>query len=408
MVKKPEVFERDMNRVTGRKEKWHSECFYDAIAYYWVRSCVRKKLEAFKDEFINKCVSTPVEVSQISKFVKGNPLLRARIQVLYLENNELFPLYVSSNTDYKRIITLLLYGMLDPKARGDDKFGGYRTHYALVVDVNKFLQRSYINKKGQARKIRNQYWCLRCLNRFHTTYFLALHEKTCQGYAPQKVVLPNPHTFIKFGEPEKRFPPLFIGYFDFEALSKPNFAPCEKCVDYCSCNTKIERVQSVITYSLIILDGETDEIVHESTVSHETDAIRLFLEELLQLEPILLEMSQRFRECPKLTEEEENRFHSARRCHICCKKFASDDKNICRDHCHRSGKFLGAAHQCCNLRRREEKKIVLFAHNFSGYDSHFIVRELNSVEGITIIKCLPKNQQKFRTLQINSFHMCDR
>ena len=39
-------------------------------------------------------------------------------------------------------------------------------------------------------------------------------------------------------------------------------------------------------------------------------------------------------------------------CHICNEE---SDKDRVRDHCHLSGKFLGAAHEICNLKYKVPK-----------------------------------------------------
>jgi hypothetical protein len=44
---------------------------------------------------------------------------------------------------------------------------------------------------------------------------------------------------------------------------------------------------------------------------------------------------------------------------------------------------------------------------FPGYDCHLVVQALSSDPRITEIKALPRNTEKFRTLQINSFHFLD-
>ena len=45
-----------------------------------------------------------------------------------------------------------------------------------------------------------------------------------------------------------------------------------------------------------------------------------------------------------------------------------------RDHDHLTGKYIGPAHNSCNLNKRREKPFLsIFMHNFSGYDSHLIL-----------------------------------
>jgi hypothetical protein len=78
-----------------------------------------------------------------------------------------------------------------------------------------------------------------------------------------------------------------------------------------------------------------------------------------------------------------------------------------RDHCHLTGQFIGAAHNQCNLGRKEVVKIPLFCHNFSGYDSHLIVSSLKHDDRIKKLEALPKNTEKFRTINLNFFSFVD-
>ena len=45
-----------------------------------------------------------------------------------------------------------------------------------------------------------------------------------------------------------------------------------------------------------------------------------------------------------------------------------------RDHYHRTNKFLGWACKPCNLKRRENLRIVFFHHNGTRYDNQFLGR----------------------------------
>ena len=47
-----------------------------------------------------------------------------------------------------------------------------------------------------------------------------------------------------------------------------------------------------------------------------------------------------------------------------------------RDHCHTTGKYLGAAHSKCNIGRTDRWfKIPVVFHNLKGYDAHYIIQE---------------------------------
>ena len=57
-----------------------------------------------------------------------------------------------------------------------------------------------------------------------------------------------------------------------------------------------------------------------------------------------------------------------------------NNKIVVRDHCHWTGKFRGAAHQHCDIMYRKTYKIPRFFHNFAGYDSHIIVKNISNLE----------------------------
>ncbi|XP_074035264.1 uncharacterized protein [Leptinotarsa decemlineata] len=82
---------------------------------------------------------------------------------------------------------------------------------------------------------------------------------------------------------------------------------------------------------------------------------------------------------------------TAKECHICEKPFAEKDI-IVRDHCHFSGLFRGFSHQACNLSFKKLFIVPITFHNLSGYDSHFIIRDVAKKGSVSI---LPINREKY-------------
>ena len=106
-----------------------------------------------------------------------------------------------------------------------------------------------------------------------------------------------------------------------------------------------------------------------------------------------------------MTAKEEEEFEAAEVCYMCRKPF--EDIKV-RDHCHFTGEFLGAAHQYCNLMRRKKFKIPIYAHNFSGYDSHFLMQAIaNSDHYLPKLSAMVFNSQKIRSLSFGSFQFLD-
>ena len=79
-----------------------------------------------------------------------------------------------------------------------------------------------------------------------------------------------------------------------------------------------------------------------------------------------------------LTKVDERNFKNSDKCFICNKKYSTKDIRV-RDHCHRTGKYRGSAHQDCNINYRLTDKIPVIFHNLKGYDSHFIMQTIGEI-----------------------------
>ena len=77
-----------------------------------------------------------------------------------------------------------------------------------------------------------------------------------------------------------------------------------------------------------------------------------------------------------LTEEDKESYENQQLCHICYKKFYTNNNKEMRkvrDHCHYTGKHRGAAHSKCNLNYKIVKEIPVLFHNGSVYDYNCII-----------------------------------
>jgi len=93
------------------------------------------------------------------------------------------------------------------------------------------------------------------------------------------------------------------------------------------------------------------------------------------------------------TRDDWEKFNSATHCHVCEKPFAPDDTRV-RDHCHLTGQYRGPAHSNCNLNYKDSHYIPVVFHNLSGYDAHFIIKEIaTAYEGQ--VDLLPITKEKY-------------
>jgi len=95
----------------------------------------------------------------------------------------------------------------------------------------------------------------------------------------------------------------------------------------------------------------------------------------------------------EFTQDNLEKFDNATHCHICEKPFAPDDIRV-RDHCHLTGRFRGPAHSDCNLNYKDSHCIPVVFHNLSGYDAHFIIKEIaTAYDGR--VELLPITKEKY-------------
>ena len=91
-------------------------------------------------------------------------------------------------------------------------------------------------------------------------------------------------------------------------------------------------------------------------------------------------------------------------CHLCNKKIKN--KPV-KNHCHYTSKMLGYAHNKCNLYKfrkdNDDYLINVFAHNSQNFDQSFLIRALQNLDNKIPFSCLPRNSNKFISLQIGSF-----
>ena len=104
-----------------------------------------------------------------------------------------------------------------------------------------------------------------------------------------------------------------------------------------------------------------------------------------------------------LTKKEEKQDNKQKVCHICIKRFSTDNNNKkyhkVRDHSHYAGKYRGAAHDIWNLRYKIPKEIPVVFHNGSTSDYHFIIKEIaEEFEGE--FECLGENTEKYITFSV--------
>ena len=319
------------------------------------------------------------------------------ISVFWLDDdNKISPLYVSDNyvNSINNQVKLLL--IID-----EDNYE--KKHFIYIKDFSKLLGSQYNNHKEKI------HFCHYCLHGFSKEEILQKHiNDGCSLFGIQKTILPKKgENILKFKNYNKKFPVPFVIYGDFEC-SVGNKHKLTGFTIYAVCSVDDSIKFKPILYS-INDDNNNDE--------KNNDVMSKFYIELEKVRHKILLLSQRCKDTMKITIKELKCFKKAKKCHICEIKFEIDDILV-KDHCHITGKYMGASHQKCNINRNDKHlKIPVFFHNCKGYDSHFIIKEFSkkqhsyinkkNKEIVSKIDVVAANSEKFITFSYNKMQFLD-
>ena len=292
----------------------------------------------------------PFDICNIKAFEKANAHLGLACNVLLLERNKLIPIHVSKGAVK---INLLIYATE----------GASEYHFAYITDLSKFV--------CSFSKWNRRFVCVNCMSTHCTAETLAAHEVKCAINAPQLITFPPKFSKIKFGGKDhlKRFPQHFFGVADFECcMQEPDTS-----------GSSIINEHKPVSFSLLVF-GPENALFYEKTYASDEDCLSVFLDSIEEFCNIVTDFRVAQEKKPmNMTSQQKEAYKVAALCHICHTKFFDDDAGNytkVRDHDHITAQFLGAAHNLCNRNRRENYKIPVFFHNFSGYDSHILIQAL--------------------------------
>lgn len=171
----------------------------------------------------------------------------------------------------------------------------------------------------------------------------------------------------------------------------------------CTHKTHVVSEQKAFAYSYCLMNREGQLL--ESKVAHSSkNAAECFLEDVLNISETYMPQLTPGKPMREMSSREMKKALAANACYLCDEGFDEEDRNLNRvmDHDHLTGDFLGVAHSICNLHRKEDYSLTCFSHNFSGYDSHFILKALNSLGPKRVeLQGIPINSQKFKNLTVN-------
>ena len=228
-------------------------------------------------------------------------------------------------------------------------------HYTAVVNLQTLLNCDFKTSNGRSRSI----WCENCLLGFRYQKAYDRHVTLCDQNLDGTTLYTLPENEeVRFTDYSKTITYPFTIYADFESL-------------IVSESVNSSRHTPASAGMLVVNDqGGSDyqDFVGEDCVENFLKSI----ESKCNTEFLPYYKQNYFAPMVQMTWSEQLEFYKTNSCYLCKRTV----KPLVRDHCHKTGKYIGAACNKCNLSRRYSKNIqvpILF-HNLKGYDMHHILK----------------------------------
>ena len=380
---------KDSKLIIDSSTETPDDCFYTAIATYFVKD---RCATDFIDKNIKRNLPTPVKICEIAKFEEENKHLDIAVNVVFKSDEDkgaIFPCYASKNLSAKHKIVLLLFYL------ENDISGKQELHYSNVEEPEKLFAHRSVSRNGNWYTS-DSFFCFNCFSVFRRKEALTSHVEWCHAKEGVNYIVPEDGDCLTYNSHKKESKVGFIFFFDFETIQK---SPEE---NKCGKNTVIVSEQEAFAFNLVLINREGE--VKEDISYVGEDAADKFIKTLVRLDKKYMKIIRDIIPM-NITKKDIKVFTESTHCHICKKELPDDDR--VRDHDHLTGKFIGAAHNECNLKRTELKRLVGFAHNFSGYDSHIVMQAIAKYNKKIRIKAIPLNTEKFKSIQINNCLLLD-
>ncbi|XP_065204586.1 uncharacterized protein LOC135834592 [Planococcus citri] len=327
------------------------------------------KYKAYEKTFDKalKDIEFPMKIKDIEKFenkVNELKLVEGGLSINVYHHDDrykIYPLHITKEEKTKHVDLLYLC----------EESNDRNTHYCWIKDLTKLIK-SQLTKNTQ--KI--HFLCKRCLCHFYSEVKYLEHRESCKVHDPVAVKLPlKSDNICEFTNYNRSMKIPFTIIADFECiLRKLEKTKVEE-------DAKTQKIQEHVpiscVYYILYENGEISENMFEYFGSNTPQVLCEKLSEDAyhddqtltdRLEKLELDLKE------KLDDEEKN-------------------KKKVQDHDHITGEYRGAAHSLCNLNYNVPSFIPVLFHNFSGYDSHLLVKEFAGTTDN--LKLIPNNEESY-------------
>jgi len=364
-------------------------CFFIAVAKYFLGEDFSSEtaFDFLKDLWPQNQLAKAMSIKDIQMFEEqSKSKYDLSINVIFKDHNEdYFPVYASRNFTAKRTINMMLFYV--PNQENTETI----LHYALIEDLGKVFP--FVKKEKYSKK---SHVCMNCFNLFRTEKLLHSHYSYCLKYKSQIVQVPPEGDVMKYKVGSGEVFADYVGYLDFETLTDEAVKACscdvegsEKKKKKCHHKSKVLGKMVAFSYCLIIVDA--NDKVCEHIVYHGTNAAIHCIKTLLSLGKKYKKLMDRIAPI-RMTRKDAVNFETAQVCYHCKAslfQYGKLDKVIDHNHSlfHKGlSNYIGASHAKCNSARRIKKELYIFSHNFSGFESHLLLKALSEMGIKTIGK----------------------
>lgn len=291
------------------------------------------------------------------------------------KTHALFPYYISQYLKTRRHQINLLY---------------HQKHFFPIVNLASLL------KKNTRKNQRKSYVCRYCLSVFPELQLLHFHESLCNEQS-MHIKMPDSDKKAqkKFTSFKSMIAAPFVIYADLESAILPSQAINE--------GKQISKTfHQSISWGAITVCRDNPQFGSDPIFYTGPDSIKNFLiyleSEFERIQKILVSTNFPM----KMNLGDQADFDAATKCKMCDLPFEDMAKgNKMHDHNHLNGKYRGALCNTCNLKNAvHSRKVVVFFHGLSNYDSHFIIQELHKYNDKKI-QIIPRSAEKFLSFEIN-------
>ncbi len=317
--------------------------------------------------------------------------------------------------DAKKLYTIRIGELKDP-IKTINLYLHDDNHYCIIKNLGRLVS-AQLSRNNRGKDI-----CLRCLNAFgrltkkgrqedpERKSLLEKHEEIRSSQKLQRSVYPKPGDTIKFKNYERIHEIPFSVCADFESFLEP-IQNVERDLSKSSTTKFQNHVPSGFCYMIKCMDESVypTKTVIQTALYEGEDMGKAFVDSLTEdLRPIYEILKNTVPMV--MAEDDRAEYESAEKCYACEAVFGTMLKinpktgesifvEKCRDHCHITGKYRGAACDKCNLRMRVPMFVPVIFHNLEGYDSYLFIKSLGLTEGD--INCIPKTDEKYISFSKN-------